>query len=181
LDYVSVTTDAYYNNVNNKIVYIPSLYNGSTRNFGKVDIKGLDIGIRSQARIAAYKLFLSANYSYQQAINVTDPASSIYLNQLPYIPKNTVAITAGISKGALGVYYNQVVSSSKYYDNDNLPADYMPAYTISDASVVYKGTVNHFPISLSAEVNNLFNTNYVVVQSYPMPGRSFRISFQITI
>ncbi|MBC7400720.1 MAG: TonB-dependent receptor [Mucilaginibacter sp.] len=57
----------------------------------------------------------------------------------------------------------------------------MPAYTISDASVVYKGSVNHFPISLSAEVNNLFNTNYVVVQSYPMPGRSFRISFQITI
>jgi vitamin B12 transporter len=181
LDYVAFTADGYFNHVTNKIVFIPSLYNGSTQNFGKVDIKGLDIGVKTLAKVALYKISLSANYSYQQALNVTDPTSSIYLNQLPYIPKNTVAINGGISKGAIGVYYNQILSSSRYYANDNIADDYMPAYSVSDASVVYKGSVNHFPITLSAEANNLFNKSYVVVQSYPMPGRSYRFSFQITI
>ncbi|MDB5032455.1 TonB-dependent receptor [Mucilaginibacter sp.] len=182
LDYVAFTTDAYYNNVTNKIVFIPSLYNGSTQNFGKVDIKGLDVGLKTQAKLsAAYRLSLSVNYSYQHAINITDPTSSTYLNQLPYIPENTVALNAGISRGGLGIYYNQVFSSSRYYDNDNKPADYMPLYAVSDASIVYKGVFNNCPIVLSAEVNNLFNKSYVVVQSYPMPGRSYRISFQITI
>jgi vitamin B12 transporter len=76
LDYITFTADGYYNNVNNKIVFIPSLYNGSAQNVGKVDIKGLDLGIRSQAKVVGYKLTLSANYSYQQAINVIDPTSS---------------------------------------------------------------------------------------------------------
>jgi vitamin B12 transporter len=181
-EYISLTTDAYYNNVINKIVYTPNLYNGSVENFGKVDIKGLDAGLKTQARLGAgYNAVLSVNYSYQQAQNVTDPTSSIYLNQLPYIPKNTFAFNIGVTKGPVGVYYNQQQLSSRYYNNNNNDEDYLPKYTVSDASVVYKGVCKHLPVILSAEVNNLFNKNYMVVQSYPMPGRSFRISFQITI
>jgi vitamin B12 transporter len=181
-DYITFTTDAYYNNVINKIVYIPTLYSGSSQNFGRVDIKGLDASVKTQAKLGSgYKMSLAVNYSYQQALNVTDPTSSEYLNQLPYIPENTVALNAGINKGRLGLYYNQVISSSRYYNNNNLPDDYLPSYSISDASIVYKGSVNHWPMILSAAVNNLFDKNYVVVQSYPMPGRSFRFSFQITI
>jgi vitamin B12 transporter len=181
-EYISITTDAYYNNVANKIVYTPNLYNGSVENFGKVDIKGLDAGVKTQAKLGAgYNAVLSVNYSFQPAQNVTDPASSIYLNQLPYIPKNTFAFNAGVTKGSVGVYYNQQQLSSRYYNNNNNDDDYLAKYIVSDASVVYKGAYKHLPVILSAEVNNLFNKNYMVVQSYPMPGRSFRISFQITI
>ncbi len=181
-EYISLTADAYYNNVTNKIVYIPNLYSGYSQNFGKVDIKGLDAGIKTLARLGNdYKALLSINYSYQNAINITDPTSSTYLNQLPYIPKNTVALNAGINRGKVGIYYNQVISSSRYYNNNNLPDDYLPAYAISDASVVYKGLIGHLPVTVSADANNLFNKSYVIVQSYPMPGRSYRFSFQITI
>ncbi|WP_214070635.1 TonB-dependent receptor [Mucilaginibacter sp. dw_454] len=182
-DFITVTADAYFNHVSNKIVFIPTLYNGSTQNFGKVDIKGLDAGIKTALKAGnGYRFDISANYSYQQALNVTGPVTDEnYLNQLPYIPKNTVSFNAGISKGSIGVYYNQVAISSRYYNNNNDAADYMPAYSVSDASVVYKTSLSHFPVTASAEVNNLFNKNYVVVQSYPMPGRSYRLSFQISI
>jgi vitamin B12 transporter len=180
-NYIALTTDFYYNNVLNKIVYSP-LITGSAQNVGKVDITGVDASVKTEAKLGLdYKLLLSVNYSYQQALNITDPTSSEYLSQLPYIPLNTVALNAGITRGKIGVYYNQVVSSSRYYNNNNLSSDYLPEYSISDASIVYKGTLNHLPISVSAEVNNLFNTSYVIVQSYPMPGRSFRLSFKITI
>lgn len=181
-DFISLTADAYYNHVTNKIVYIPNLYSGSAQNFGKVDIKGLDLGIKTQLCPGAdYKINLSINYSYQQALNVTDPTSTEYLNQLPYIPQNTLALNTGLSKGAVGVYYNQIFSSSRYYNNNNLPDDLLPAYALSDITGVYKTTLAHFPAKLSVSVNNLFDKSYVIVQSYPMPRRSYRISFQITI
>lgn len=183
LEYATFTADAYYNRVTDKIVFIPSLYNGSTQNFGDVDIKGLDVCFKTRAKLGvSYKASLSATYSYQRALNVTGPATSTtYLNQLPYIPENTGTVNAGISRGGVGIYYNQVLSSSRYYNNNNNADDYLPPYSISDASMIYTGAVSHAKIVVSAEVNNLFNKSYVVIQSFPMPGRSFRFSFQITI
>lgn len=187
-DFVAISSDAYFNHVTDKIVYIPTLYNGSTQNFGKVDIKGLDAGLKTAILPGAgYRFNISANYSYQQALNVTGPVTDAsYLNQLPYIPKNTVALNAGVTKGAIGIYYNLTTISSRYYNNNNINSsgpngDYMPPYPVSDASVVYKTSLIRFPMVLSAEVNNLFDKNYVVIQSYPMPGRSYRFSFQISI
>jgi vitamin B12 transporter len=181
--YVAITADAYYNHVTNKIVFLPtSLYPGSIVNFGKVDIEGLDASLKTQVKLAEnLKGILSLNYSYQKAQNVTDPTSSIYLNQLPYTPKNTIALNTGIDYNHLGIYYNQIISSSKYYTNDNLPYDYIPGYSISNASANYHFTTYNKPLVASFEVNNLFNKSYYVVHSYPMPGRSYRISLQITI
>ncbi|MDN3548067.1 TonB-dependent receptor plug domain-containing protein [Mucilaginibacter aquaedulcis] len=183
INYIAFTADAYYNHVDNKIVFIPKdAYNGSIQNFGKADIKGVDASLKTRAKLTTdWKASVSVNYSYQQALNVTDPASSIYLNQLPYTPKNTVSLNAGIDHDHLGVYYNQVISSSRYYTNDNLPYDYISGYSTSDASVVYRFLVKGKPLIASFEANNLFDKSYFVVQSYPMPGRSFRFSFQITI
>ncbi len=182
-NYITLTLDAYYNNVTNKIVFIPhDPYNSSVQNAGKADIKGLDAGLKTQVNIAdEWKGSLAVNYTYQQVINVTDPTSSIYLNQLPYTPKNTLAINAGIDHNHLGIYYNQVFSSQRYYTNDNLPDDNLPGYAVSDASVVYRFMTKRTPLMASFEVNNLFNKQYDVIQSYPMPGRSYRITLQITI
>jgi len=182
-NYITLTVDAYYNNVTNKIVFIPhDPFNSSVTNAGKADIKGLDVGLKTQANLTQeWKGTLSVNYSYEQAINVTDPASSNYLNQLPYIPKNTLALNAGIDHGHLGVYYNQVLSSQRYYNNNNDSGDNLPGYSISDASIVYRFLTKRIPVMASFEVNNIFNKYYSVIQSYPMPGRSYRISLQITI
>jgi vitamin B12 transporter len=181
--YIGVTADAYYNNVTNKIVFFPSnLFPGSIVNYGKVDIEGLDVGLKTQAKLSeTVNWLLSANYSYQKAQNVTDPTASVYLNQLPYTPKNTVALNTGIDYKRFGFYYNQVISSSRYYTNDNLPYDYIPGYSVSDASASYHFLTDNKPVIASFEVNNLFNSSYYVVRSYPMPGRSYRISLQITI
>jgi vitamin B12 transporter len=183
-NYVTFTIDAYYNNVTNKIVFIPhDPFNASVTNAGKVDVKGIDVSIKTQINLSSeLKGALSANYTFQNAINVTDPTSSIFLNQIPYTPKNTSALNAGLNYGHLGVYFNQVLLSQRYFTNDNLPGDNLPGYSISDASVFYHFfTGNRIPLKASFEVNNLFNKSYYVIQSYPMPGRSYRISLQITI
>jgi vitamin B12 transporter len=183
LNNITFTADAYYNYVTNKIVFIPKdAYNGSIQNFGKVNMKGLDAGFKTQATITTgYTASLFVNYSFLQALNVTDPTSSVYLNQLPYTPKNTLAINAGIDHGDFGLYYNQVYSSERYYTNNNLPADRIPGYAISDASFICHKKLAKSVLQASIEVSNLFNKSYFFVQSYPMPGRSLRLSVQITI
>jgi vitamin B12 transporter len=181
LSYVTLTADAYYNYVTNKLVFVPTVYNGYTQNAGKVDIKGLDLSVKTMANLpSAYKLNLSVNYSYQEALYVDDKLSD-YLNRVAYIPLHTVALNTSISKNKIGIYYNQIISSSRYYENNSGPEYLMPAYGVSDASVVYNTSVGRNKLTLSVGANNLFNKRYDVIRSYPMPGRSYRISLQITI
>lgn len=184
VDYVSLTADVYYNHVKDKIIFIPTRSPDvpSVINLGKVDIKGLDVNFKSR-----YSLFgnckglLSASYTYQDAIDVTNPTDSYYLDQIPYTPKHTLALNAGITHKQLGVYYNQILASSRYYTNNNTPDYYMPGYSVSDASVVYTFLGKRYPVTASAEASNIFNKNYSIVNNFPMPGRSVRFTIQISI
>jgi len=184
LDYITLSIDGYYNNVTNKIIYLPgaNLAIPSIINLGKVDIKGVDFGLKTQTVLTnGWRGSLSVNYTFQDAIDVTDPASSFYKQQIPYTPKNTLALNAGVDYKNMGLYYNQVLSSDRYYLSENLPANLVDGYSVSDLSFIYKFLTGNKPVVLSAHLDNLFNENYVIVRSFPMPGRSFLLSFQITI
>lgn len=184
LQYIALTADIYYNNVRDKIIAIPNKNPAifSFNNIGKVNIKGADVGLKTQTRqMNGWSAALSVNYTYQQAQDVTDPSSDSYLSQIPYTPKHTVAINAGVNYGQAGLYFNHIVSSSRYYTINNLPEYKVQGYSLSDLSAIYKFMAGKLPAVASIEINNLFNTNYAVIRSYPMPGRSYRLSFQITI
>ncbi|MDB5124059.1 MAG: hypothetical protein JWP94_2188 [Mucilaginibacter sp.] len=183
-EYITLTADGYYNTVTDKIVALPNQNPAisSIINLGKVDIKGADIGLKSQTRLASdWRSVLSVNYTYQDAIDVTDPTSSFYRQQIPYTPKNTLALNGGFDYKRLGIYYNQVLSSSRYYLSNNTPQNFVDGYSVSDVSVIYKLIFNNRDAAISLNLNNLFNTNYVVVRSFPMPGRSFILSFKTKI
>lgn len=184
LDYITLTVDGYYNNVTNKIVALPNQNPAilTILNLGKVDITGVDAGLKTQTKtVNGWNGSLSVNYTYQSAIDVTDPTSSFYKEQIPYTPKNTLALNGGVDYKRLGLYYNEVLSSSRYYLSENLPENLVDGYSVSDVSLIYKFTAGKSPAVLSAHVDNLFNENYVIVRSFPMPGRSFLLSFQMKI
>ncbi|MBD1392119.1 TonB-dependent receptor plug domain-containing protein [Mucilaginibacter glaciei] len=184
LDYITLTTDAYYNDVTNKILAVPNQNPAifSFSNIGKVAVKGIDIGLKTQTPLHNnWRGLLSANFTYQQATDKSDPTSSSYNNQIPYTPKNTLALNAGVNYRRVGVCYNQILSTGRYYTGNNTPDYFVPGYAISDVSAAYKFVTGKLPVSASVEVNNLFNENYAIIRSFPMPGRSYRLSFQITI
>lgn len=183
-DYIALSADAYYNHVKDKISYIPtrSPETPSVINLGSVDIKGLDVNLKSGFKpFYNWKTLLSINYTYQQALDVTNNTDLYYLEQIPYTPKHTFAANLGFMHNQFGLYYNQIYSSSRYQNSNNVPEYYIPSYTVSDASLVYNLFINKRPVHTSVEVNNLFDKNYSVVSGYPMPGRSVRLTFQITI
>jgi len=184
LNYVTLTVDGYYNKVTDQIVALPNQNPAilSIINLGKVDIKGIDIGFKTQTyAVNGWLGSLAINYTYNNAIDVTDPASSFYRQQVPYTPKSTLALNAGVDYKKIGLYYNQVLSSSRYYLSDNVAQNLVDGYSVSDLSFIYKFLIGSSAAVFSAHANNLFNDNYVIVRSFPMPGRSFLLSFQITI
>src|SRR6201992_2387667 len=184
IDFVTLTVDGYYNTVTNKIVALPNQNPAilSIINLGKVDITGIDAGLKTQTKTDnGWRGSFGINYTYQDAIDVTNPASSYYRNQIPYTPKNTLALNGGVDYKHAGLYYNLVLSSSRYYLSNNDPQNLVDGYAVSDVSFIYKFLAGKWPAVLSAHVDNLFNENYVIVRSFPMPGRSLLLSFQINI
>jgi len=184
LDYITFTADGYYNTITNKIVAIPNQNPviSSIINLGKVRIEGTDIALKSQTKtIDGWRGVLSINYTYQYAIDVTNPTDSYYHDQIPYTPKNIFALNTGIDYNHWGLYYNQILSSSRYFLSNSDPANYIDGYGVSDLSLIYKFQIDKLPAVISGHINNLFDESYEVVRSFPMPGRSFILSFQITI
>ena len=176
LEYFTLTVDGYYNRVTNKIVDLPAQNPAipSVINIGAADIKGIDVSIKTQTRESnGWRESLSVNYSYQHAIDTTLKL------QIPYIPRNSLALNAGVDYKQFGLYYNQVISSSRFYLEDiNSQVD---GYSVADLSFIYKLSIDRKPAVFSAHVNNLFNQEYSIVRSFPMPGRSYLLSLQITI
>ncbi len=182
-DYITVAADCYYNSVTNKIVSIPSqnLELVSIINLGKVKIEGTDISIKTQTKeVNGLRGLLSVNYTYQYAVDV-DLNSQYYLQQIPYTPKNTLALNAGVNYRQTGLFFNQVISSSRYYLGQSVPENLVDGYAVSDLSFIYKFSIAKNSAVLSAHADNLFNENYMIVRNFPMPGRSYLLSFQIKI
>jgi len=176
LDFITVTADGYYNNVSNKIVALPNQNPEivSIVNIGKVYIEGIDIVVKTQTRTSNnWRGSLSVNYTYQHSI---DSASNL---QIPYTPQSSLAVNAGVDYKHAGLYFNQVLSSSRYYLD--AAESQIGGYSVSDLSFIYKLKISNQPAVFSAHLDNLFNQQYSVIRSFPMPGRSFLLSLQITI
>jgi vitamin B12 transporter len=182
---IQITTDVYYNAVKDKIIAVPNkdLFSWTMLNLGEVDIRGVDVTTKTQIRIFGnVKAIATANYTFQEALDVTDPTSSVYLEQIPYTPKHSMALNAGLDHQKWGVYLNQTYSSHRYYLSENLPEHYVPGFFVTDLSGLYRFQIaDKLLLNTSLEINNLFGTEYAFIRSFPMPGRSYRFSIQISI
>lgn len=179
---IDFSTDVFYNNATDKIIAIPTGNIGqwSMQNIGKAIIKGAEIsGNIDLQSIAAWLFSLKGNYTYQQALDISNPSSAIYKNQIAYIPLhsgsyNFVAMHKNISIG-----YNALFSGYRYTGH-NSAFTYLPAWNTHDILFSYtykKHTSGIWKVFL--ELNNIFNEQYSIVNYFPMPARNFRTGIKL--
>ena len=184
LAYFTLTADAYYNHIKDKIIAVPNkdIFSWSMRNLGRVDVRGVDFSAKTKYQITEkWAALLAVNYTYQRALDMTDPQSSVYRDQIPYTPEHTGAFNLGVTNARVGLFFNHILSSHRYYLSENVPEYKVPGFSVSDASLSWMFKFSGLPVSSSFEVNNVFNTNYAFIRSFPMPGRSIRLSLKVTI
>jgi len=181
LSYFSVQTDAYYNLVNNKIVATPAAnqFKWIMYNLDRVEIKGLDVVLKGGAEVLnAVKLDLGLNYTYEQAINMTAASNGGYNRgeQIPYIPLHSGSFIAQADYRNFLLNYSFIYTGERYSQAANLPENYLQPWYTHDLSFGKDFLIKKGHVRVMAEVNNVLNQAYEVIKSFPMPGRSYRLS-----
>ena len=176
-DFVSLTVDGYYNEVNDKIIAFPSTYVWKMQNYGKVHITGVDVTLATAIPLGkSVNLNLSGNYSWQKALDVTNPEAKNYKHQLPYTPEHNGNVSATLEMPWVNVGYTVTMVSKRYFLAQNIEANRIDGYSEHTATLWREFKLGKCGLRLQAEIINLTDAQYDVIKYYPMPGRSWRLT-----
>lgn len=176
--------DAYYNMVKDKIVAYPKgqQFRWTMLNLGVVDIRGIDLSARlSLAPIKDMEITFRGQYTYQRAIDITNPADNYYRHQIPYIPHHSGAAVVNASWRNLNLNYSFIYVGERYNQQENIRYNYTQPWYTSDLSASYGFQWGKTRIRAMFEVNNLLSQDYDVIINYPMPKRNYRITLTAEI
>ncbi|MFA6701925.1 MAG: TonB-dependent receptor plug domain-containing protein [Dysgonamonadaceae bacterium] len=171
------TADGYHNKVNNKIIAVPNknMFEWSMINYGEVQIDGLDLSVESAFILPNnWNLMLSGAYTYQKALNMSDPQSSIYRHQIPYTPRLSGSGRALLELPWFNVGYSLIWSGARYVSSQNTVENRLNGYADHSVSASKSILTKTGKLTLNIEALNLSDKNYQIVRNYPMPGRSYR-------
>ncbi len=178
------TTDAYYNRVRDKIIAVPrqNLFQWTMLNIGTASVKGIDAaGHLNFERWYGFEIGAGFSYSYQKALDVSDPGTPQYKNQLPYVPVHSGSINVSVNYNKCSFAYNILSSSYRYRLGEQGPENVVQGWAMHDINVNYTFSSKTFwTCKLIAEANNIFNTQYEVIKYYPMPRFNYRAGLIIT-
>lgn len=184
LQIFEIQTDGYYNQVRDKIVAMPTsnFFRWTMVNLGKVKIKGIDIAANASWRIGSQlDIDTRINYTYQKAQDYTSPDDLYYKGQIPYVPLHSGSAVVNADYKNWELNYSFIYTGERYASRANTEENYVLPWYTSDLSLSKNLKWNKTGIKITAEVNNLFNQQYEVVRSYPMPGTNFKLILNVTL
>ncbi len=179
-----LSADIYYNRVKDKIVAYPKgqQFRWTMLNLGLVDIKGVDIsGLITVNPVRDLYLTLRGQYTFQEAIDVTNPADNYYRDQIPYIPRHSGSAVFNASWRGWGLNYSWIYVGERYNQQENIRYNYTQPWYTSDVSVSKDFRFGKVGLRALVEVNNLLSQDYDVILNYPMPKRNYRFTVTVEI
>lgn len=192
----NVAVSYYYNRVTDKIIAYPKgqQFRWTMLNLGTVKINGVDAK-------ADFSFFLPLrwvlrtrlNYTYQKAIDVTNPSDTYYGHQIPYIPWHSGSAVLGLEWTSrrgnhYGLNYSFIYVGERYGQQENTIYNYVQPWYTHDLSLYGEWgiTVNRTPYAIhplwlkaNIELNNLLGQDYEVIQNYPMPKQNVRCTIAL--
>ena len=196
-----LNADYYYNRISDKIIAYPKgqQFRWTMLNLGLVKINGLDVNTQLHFVLPKdFYLTTKLQYTYQTAIDVTDPNDNYYGHQIPYIPWHS-----GSAVGMLGwsndwmqyhLNYSFIYVGERYNQQENILYNYTKPWYTHDLSLVGEWDINKtirqegnkakgkrlFTLRAALDINNLLSQDYDVILNYPMPKRNYRCTISIT-
>ena len=159
------------------IIWLPTPKGYFTpRNVKKVRAYGVELSANLMVQpIKEWYLDLNGSYSWTPSINRGEKMSEADESvgqQLPYVPRNSAAITGHITHRRWGLLYKWNFYSRRHTmsSNDITLSGSLPPYFMNNIALDYTIPVRAFDLQLKIAVNNLFNEKYLSVLSRPMPG-----------
>lgn len=179
-----LSIDLYYNKVKDKIVAYPKgqQFRWTMLNLGLVDIKGIDVsGLITINPTKDLFVTARAQYTFQRAIDITNPSDNYYRDQIPYIPRHSGSVVMNLQWQSWGLNYSWIYVGERYNQQENIRYNYTQPWYTSDISVSKDFKFGNVSMRSLLEVNNLLSQDYDVILNYPMPKRNYRITLTIEI
>ncbi len=198
---LSVSAAYYYNRVTDKIIAYPKgqQFRWTMLNLGEVKINGVD----AKADLSLYLplqfvLRTRLNYTYQTAIDVTNPSDTYYRHQIPYIPRHSGSAVVGLEWTSrrgdhYGLNYSFIYVGERYSQQENTVYNYVQPWYTHDMSLYGEWALSSQPsgasehsekrqpvwLKANIEINNLLGQDYEVIQNYPMPKQNVRCTVAV--
>ena len=174
----SLTVDAYLNRVNDKIVAIPtqSMFIWSMINLGQALITGCDVKGSLEGSIGRCHWTADITYSYQKAVDKTNPDSKTYGHQIAYTPLHSGSAALFVESPLVNIGYNITWVGTRFSANQNTEKNRLPTYADQGLSIGRKFNLRLGSFLLQGHILNIFNVQYEIVRNYPMMGRNYRLS-----
>ena len=188
-----INADYYYNRISDKIIAYPKgqQFRWTMLNLGLVKINGLDVNTHLHFVLPKdFYLTAKLQYTYQTAIDVTDPMDNYYGHQIPYIPWHS-----GSAVGMFGwsndwmqyhLNYSFIYVGERYNQQENILYNYTQPWYTHDLSLVGEWDIHKakgkrlFTLRAALDINNLLSQDYDVILNYPMPKRNYKCTISIT-
>ena len=179
---LNVSASYYYNRVTDKIIAYPKgqQFRWTMLNLGTVKINGVD----AKADMSFYLplgfiLRGRLNYTYQTAIDVTNPNDTYYGHQIPYIPWHSGSAVLGLdwqsNRGDhYGLTYSFIYVGKRYCQQENSIYNYVQPWYTHDLSVYGEWQIQRYFLKANIELNNMLGQDFEVIQNYPMPKQNVR-------
>lgn len=186
--------DFYYNRVKDKIIAYPKgqQFRWTMLNLGLVDIRGVDLNaLLTVSPLRDLDLTLRGQYTFQRAIDVTNPSDSYYRDQIPYIPRHSGSAVFNALWRSFSLNYSFIYVGERYNQQENIRYNYTQPWYTSDLSLAYEfrvgrhsatpGAERRVKLRIQLDVNNLLSQDYDVILNYPMPKRNYRATVAVEL
>ena len=181
---LQLSADGYYNYVKNKIVAMPyNMFFWTMVNLGHVDIIGADVTANATLDLGGgHSIIGSLAYTYQYAVDKTDPNSQYYKDQIPYTPRHWGSFSVAWENPWVNVSFHSTGVSKRYSSEQNSKANEMEGYIECGVAAYHTFQLKKgHEISLRGDIVNLLDKQYSVVKFYPMPGRTCKLTVSLTL
>lgn len=187
----SFSVSYYYNRVTDKIIAYPKgqQFRWTMLNLGEVNINGVDAKADMSFFLPLrFTLRTRLNYTYQTAIDVTNPADTYYRHQIPYIPRHSGSVVVGLDWESrrgdhYGMNYSFIYVGERYSQQENTIYNYVQPWYTHDINVYGEWGIDTSkqPVWIKAniELNNMLGQDYEVIQNYPMPKQNVRCTLAV--
>jgi iron complex outermembrane receptor protein len=184
--YLRVQASVFSNNVRDWILWTPAEFNLWTPdNMKRVWARGIEVqGEWKQSGAKQVSWSWQGQYRYTVATNqeiYESRSPNELFKQLPYTPQHEGSTTLNLSYHGTGLQLVHALTGLQFTDGDNNRFFAIPGYQLTHVWLSHSFQRSATSWRLTAEVNNVFDIQYVARPGFPMPGRYYRLTLQFEL
>lgn len=177
-NYKRLKVSFFNKNINNLIQWRPVSNIWTPDNIAKVWARGIDAYAHFSKRLDGWILNLDLKYEYTLSTNqkVGDNAQNTLGKQLIYVPIHQGNANLKAWFKSFSFDYSQNFTGARFVTTSNLSE--IPAFTYANLGVHFNPKKRQ-GTDFFIQINNLWNAEYEVVESRPMPRRNYMLGVSL--